>query len=126
MSVCAALVFASPDISVNDRIQTEGIAVKDIMDEVRKSASPYLEMDGECRALTAIMSDDDLRAKAIRMLNARMKPYRNKDFPPEITTAWVTKIYLRAKGYPDERQRLIEEIRRDLIFGCLRTANFCH
>jgi hypothetical protein len=81
-------------------IQTEGIAVKDIMDEVRKSASPYIEMDGECRALAAIMSDDELRAKAIQMLDARMKPYRNKDFPPEITTAWVTKVYLRAKGYP--------------------------
>lgn len=96
------------------------------MDEVRKGASPYLEMDGERMALTAIISDDELRAKAIQMLNAKMKPYRNKAFPPEITTAWVTKVYLRAKGRPDERQRVIEEIRRDLILGWLRNANVCH
>ena len=100
--------------------------MRDIMDEVRKGASPYLEMDGERMAITAIISDDELRSKAIQMLNAKMKPYRNKAFPPEITTAWVTKVYLRAKGRPDERQRVIEEIRRDLILGWLKNANVCH
>ena len=113
-------------VRVNNRSRRRKIAVRDIMDEVRKGASPYLEMDGERMALTAIISDDELRSKAIQMLNAKMKPYRNKAFPPEITTAWVTKVYLRAKGRPDERQRVIEEIRRDLILGWLKNANVCH
>jgi len=100
--------------------------MRDIMDEVRKCAPSYLEMDGERVALTVVTADDNLRTKAIETLNAKMKPYRNKDFPPEITTAWITKIYLRAKDRPDERQTVVEEIRRDLILGSLRKASFYH
>jgi hypothetical protein len=100
--------------------------MRDIMDEVRKCAPNYLELGGERVALTAIISDDNLRAKAIDTLNATMKPYRNKDFPPEITTAWVTRLYLRAKNRPDERQIVVEEIRRDFILGSLRRPHFYH
>lgn len=100
--------------------------MRDIMDEVVKHTPNYLEMDGERVALTAIVADDNLRTKAIQTLDAKMKPYRNKDFPPEITTAWVTRLYLRAKDRSDERQTMIEEIRRDFILGSLRNADFCH
>jgi hypothetical protein len=104
----------------------KGATMRDIMDELRKRTPGYLEIDGGRIGLTEIIADDDLRAKAIKMLNAKLKPYRNKDFPPEITTAWLTKLYLRAKGYPDEGQRVVEEIRCDLLLGWLRKANFYH
>ena len=97
--------------------------MRDIIDELRKCAIPYVEIDGKRVALTEVIEDDHLRIKAIESLNARIKPYRNKDFPPEITTAWLTKIYLRAKDHPDERQTMVAEIRRDLIFGALKNPH---
>lgn len=100
--------------------------MRDIMDELKNRTPGYLEMDGDLIELGEIIADVKLRAKAIKVLNAKMKPYRNKDFPPEITTAWLTKLYLRAKGHPDEAQTVMEEIRRDLLLGWLRKANFYH
>lgn len=125
MSFSEALVFASLGFILI--IETGGnIAVTDIMDELSKRTPGYLEMDGNPMALTEIIADDQLRAEAIKMLNAKMKPYRNKNFPSEITTAWLTRLYLRAKGRPDESQTIIEEIRRDLILGGLGNANLYH
>ena len=79
--------------------------MRDIIDELRKCAIPYVEIDGKRVALTEVIEDDHLRIKAIESLNARIKPYRNQDFPAEITTAWLTKIYLRAKDHPDDARR---------------------
>lgn len=98
--------------------------MRDIMDEVRKHTASYLELDGKRVALSAISADDSLRTKAIQTLMAEVRPYRNKDLPPEIATAWVTKIYLQAKHRSNEHQTVIEEIRRDLILGSLKNANF--
>lgn len=98
--------------------------MRDIMDEVRKYTASYLELDGKRVALSAITADDSLRTKAIQTLMAEVRPYRNKDLPPEITTAWLTKLYLQAKDRADERQTVIEDMRRDLILGSLRNANF--
>lgn len=100
------------------------IAVRDIIDEIRKHTLPYLELDEGRLTLTEILSDATHRAKAIQILNARIRPYRNRDFPPEITTAWLTKVYLRAKGRPCERRKAIEDIRLDFKLGRLRRAHF--
>jgi hypothetical protein len=112
---------------INPPIREGGhIAMRDIQDEVNKRTPGYLEIDGDRLALTEISTDDKLRAKAIKILNAKMKPYRNKDFPPEITTAWLIKLYLRAKGRPNEGEAMIEDIRRDLVLGELKSPNFDH
>ena len=86
--------------------------MKDIVDEIRKHILPRLEFDEGRLELTAILSDDTHRAKAIRELNARIRPYRNRDFPPDITVACLTNLYLRAKGRPCERRKMIEDIKR--------------
>ena len=99
------------------------IAVRDIMDEISKRILPYLELDEGPIALTEILSDDTRRAKAIQMLNAKLIPYRNRDFPPEITTAWLTKLYLKAKDRTCEHRSVIEDIRLDFKLGRLRRAH---
>jgi hypothetical protein len=98
--------------------------VKVIVDEIRKHILPCLDLDEGRLELTAILSDDTRRAKAIRELNARIRPYRNRDFPPDITVAWLTNLYLRAKGRPCERRKMIEYMKLDFKLGRLRRAHW--
>ena len=97
--------------------------MKDIVDEIRKHILPCVELDEGHLELTAILSDDNRRAKAIRELNARMRPYRNRDFPPNITSTWLTNLYLRAQGRSCERRKMIENIKLDFKLGRLRRAH---
>lgn len=78
----------------------------DAMDEARACIPDYLEMDGAHVALTEVMADDNLRARAIEMLNAKLEPYTDKDFPPEIMVAWITWLYLQVKDSPNSRKAL--------------------
>ena len=75
----------------------------DIMDEARILSLDHLEMDGVDVPVTEIMADDNLRAKAIKILDAKLKPYFGKDFPYAIAEAWITKLYLGVKDDPINR-----------------------